>query len=237
MEEVRSVPDALRHIVLFTDGWDPNDANLVPLARRIADAGVTLSVLGTGEGPGSMLRRMADVGGGRFYPGADLESVPEVFVEETLTVARNLATEGSFFPVLGVTSEVTRDLRSTPPLLGYVLTKSKATAAVNLEIGQSDPLLASWQRGLGRVTAWTSDATSRWSSGWVDWDGFVGFWGSAVRDVLASGREQPPEVFVEGGAVKVQASAAGLGDSAAATALVRFARWVDDRRADGQDHR
>ena len=36
---------ALRHIVLFTDGWDPNEANLVPLARQIADAGITLSVL------------------------------------------------------------------------------------------------------------------------------------------------------------------------------------------------
>lgn len=221
LEEVRSVPDALRHIVLFTDGWDPNDANLVPIARRIADAGVTLSVLGTGEGPGTTLRRMADVGGGRFYPGTDLESVPEVFVEETLTVARNLATEGSFFPALRVPSEATRGITSTPPLLGYVLTKPKATAAVNLEIGQGDPLLASWQRGLGRVTAWTSDATTRWSAGWVDWDGFVSFWGATLREVLPAGRERPPEVFVEEGSVKVTASAEGLGDGASATMLVR----------------
>ncbi len=221
LEELRSVPDALRHIVLFTDGWDPNDANLVPISRRIADAGVTLSVLGTGEGPGTTLQRMADVGGGRFYPGTDLSSVPEIFVEETLTVARNLATEGSFYPALGVPSATTDDLSSTPPLFGYVLTKAKATAAVNLEIGQADPLLASWQRGLGRVTAWTSDATSRWSSGWVDWDGFVSFWGTAVRETLPAGRERPPEVFVEDGTVRIVASAAGMGDAATAIARVR----------------
>ena len=221
LTELEGVPDALRHIVLFTDGWDPNDANLVPIARQIADAGVTLSVLGTGEGPGTTLQRMADVGGGRFYPGKDLSSVPEVFVEETLTVARNLATEGSFFPTLRVPSDVTDTIESSPPLGGYVLTKSKATAMVNLDIGQGDPLLASWQRGLGRVTAWTSDATTRWSSGWVAWDGFVSFWGTAVREVLPAGRERPPEVFVEDGLVKIIANAPGLSDSASASARIR----------------
>src|SRR5690606_37153709 len=96
LDELQAVDGALRHIVQFTDGWDPNEANLVPLARQIADAGVTLSILGTGEGSGTTLRRMADVGGGRFYPGADLASVPEIFVEETLTAARGLINEGSF---------------------------------------------------------------------------------------------------------------------------------------------
>lgn len=222
LEELESVPNALRHIVLFTDGWDPNDANLVPISRRIADAGVTLSVLGTGEGPGTTLQRMADVGGGRFYPGTDLESVPEIFVEETLTVARNLATEGSFFPALRVPSPATDLLTSTPPLFGYVLTKAKATASVHLEVGQADPLLAGWQRGLGRVTAWTSDATSRWSTGWIDWDGYVDFWGTVVREVLPAGRERPPEVYVEDGSVRVVASAAGVGDTGTAIARVRL---------------
>ncbi len=222
LDELETVPNALRHIVLFTDGWDPNDANLVPISRRIADAGVTLSVLGTGEGPGTTLQRMADVGGGRFYPGTDLASVPEIFVEETLTVARNLATEGSFFPALRVPSPATDLLTSTPPLFGYVLTKAKATASVNLEIGQADPLLAGWQRGLGRVTAWTSDATSRWSTGWLDWDGYVDFWGTVVREVLPAGRERPPEVFVEDGRVRVVAPASGLGDAATAIARVRL---------------
>ena len=221
LAELEGVPNALRHIVLFTDGWDPNDANLVPISRRIADAGVTLSVLGTGEGPGTTLQRMADVGGGRFYPGTDLASVPEVFVEETLTVARNLATEGSFFPALRVPSDTTDLVTSTPPLFGYVLTKAKATASVNLEIGQADPLLATWQRGLGRVTAWTSDATARWAQGWVDWDGYVSFWGTAVREVLPAGRERPPEVYVEDGSVKIVSTTDDLGDAATAIARVR----------------
>jgi uncharacterized membrane protein len=220
LAQLADAPEQLRHIVLFTDGWDPNDANLVPIARRIADAGVTLSVLGTGEGSGATLRRMAQVGGGRFYPGTDLEAVPEVFVEETLTVARNLANEGSFLPALGAPSPATENLAAAPPLLGYVLTKAKGTASVALEIGEGDPLLASWQRGLGRVTAWTSDATSRWSAAWVDWDGYVEFWGAVVGDVLPSDQEPPPQVVVDDGAIVVALERDDLTDQSQAIARI-----------------
>jgi hypothetical protein len=84
-----------------------------------------------------------------------------------------------------------------------VATKAKATASTALQIGPGDPLLASWQRGLGRATAWTSDATARWSAGWVTWDGFVDFWGRVVRQVLPAGRDLPPEVTVEGGTLGI----------------------------------
>lgn len=221
LSELSSVDGALRHIVLFTDGWDPNEANLVPMARQIADAGVTLSVLGTGEGPGATLRRMADVGGGRFYPGTDLASVPEIFVEETLTAARGLINEGTFIPALGAPSPVTAGLEEAPPLLGYVATKAKATASTVLQIGPGDPLLASWQRGLGRATAWTSDATARWSSGWVTWDGYVEFWGAVVRQLLPAGRDLPPEVALDGGDLGITLDVGEEMVDAAAVARVR----------------
>lgn len=221
LDELSGVDGSLRHIVLFTDGWDPNEANLVPLARQIADAGVTLSVLGTGEGSGATLRRMADVGGGRFYPGTDLASVPEIFVEETLTAARGLVNEGSFIPALGAPSPVTSQLEATPPLLGYVATKAKATASTALQIGPGDPLLSSWQRGLGRATAWTSDATARWAAGWVTWEGFVDFWGAAVRQILPAGRDVPPEVTIDGGTLGISFDAGESVLDGAAIARVR----------------
>ena len=222
LEELAGVPEQLKHIVLFTDGWDPSDANLLPIAREIADAGVTLSVLGTGEGPGTTLSRMAELGGGRYYEGTDLEAIPEIFVEETLTVARNLATEGTFYPVLGASSPITSNLTSAPPLLGYVLTKAKGTSSVILEIGQADPLLATWQRGLGRATAWTSDATARWSSQWVDWESYSEFWGRVVRDVLPAGRDNPPHTFVDEGRLQIRYTANGASDlDASAIARVR----------------
>ncbi len=221
LASLESAAEDLRHIVLFTDGWDPNEANLLPIVRQIADAGITLSVLGTGEGPGITLQRMAEVGNGRYYPGTDLTEVPELFVEETLTVARNLANEGSFFPALGVRSPATEGLTESPPLLGYVLTKPKGSAAVALEIGPGDPLLATWQRGLGRVSAWTSDATARWSAQWVEWDRFVTFWGAVVGDVLPAGRDNPPSVLVENGELRIRLNESELVDGSSALARVR----------------
>jgi hypothetical protein len=191
------------------------------MAREIADQGVTLSVLGTGEGPGTTLERMADLGGGRFYPGTDLESVPEIFVEETLVVARNLAVEGTLYPALGASSPITDDLTAAPPLLGYVLTKAKGTASIVMEIGQRDPLLATWQRGLGRATVWTSDATARWSSEWVDWEGYANFWGEVVRDLLPAGRDNPPSATVSGGRLDVEYELEDAAVDATATARVR----------------
>ncbi len=220
MRALEGAEEDIRHIVLFTDGWDPNEFGLLPVAREIADAGITLSVLGTGEGTGETLKRMAEVGGGRFYPGRDLEQVPEVFAEETRAVVRELAQEGSFLPALAAASPVTAGLASAPPLRGYVAATPKSAASVALEVGPGDPLLATWQRGLGRVTAWTSDATTRWGADWVTWEGFTEFWGRVLRDTLPSDRERPPEVDVDGGVLRVGFDAEAPGD-AAAVARVR----------------
>ncbi len=215
------VEGSLRHIVLFTDGWDPNEAGLLPLARQIADEGVTLSVLGTGEGPGATLERMAQLGGGRYYPGADLNLVPEIFVEETLLVADNLVREGVFYPVRGTPTPVIDGLVSSPPLLGYVATKAKGTATVSLEVGASHPLLASWQRGLGRVTVWTSDATSRWGAEWVEWTGYAPFWGKLVRDTLSPPAEEEVSVAVRGGELDIRVERSNLPTGASGIARVR----------------
>src|SRR5687768_14990972 len=59
IEGLRDVEARLRHIVLFTDGFMGNTNGLVAVAREAADAGVTLSVVGTGEGSADILRRMA----------------------------------------------------------------------------------------------------------------------------------------------------------------------------------
>lgn len=203
LASLQDAPEEIRHIVLFTDGWG-NDAELLSVSQEIADAGITLSVLGTGEGSGENLRRAAALGGGQFYPGRDLQAIPDIFIEETLRVARPLIAEGAFLPSIGAASQVTVGLTATPALRGYVLTKSKPTAAVPLELGPGDPLFATWQRGLGRAAVWTSDATTRWSTDWVAWDGFVDFWGRMVSDVLPPGRDTPPAVRLDGGTLEIE---------------------------------
>jgi hypothetical protein len=62
----------LRHVVLFSDGFTDERGLEAIAAEALAEAGITVSVVGTGEGTGDVLERMAEAGGGRFYPGRDL---------------------------------------------------------------------------------------------------------------------------------------------------------------------
>jgi hypothetical protein len=69
-------------------------------------------------------------------------------------------------------------------LTGYVATTPRAAADVILESPQGDPLLATWQYGLGRVTAWTSDAQGRWTADLLRWPFANRFFGDVVRYTL-----------------------------------------------------
>jgi hypothetical protein len=74
---------------------------------------------------------------------------------------------------------------SIPPLYGYVGTSSKDTAQMILVTHKDDPLLATWQYGLGKVAAFTSDATNRWGKDWVAWPGYALFWANTVRYTIS----------------------------------------------------
>jgi uncharacterized membrane protein len=187
----------IKHIILFTDGFtaeleigaefigQPFTRGLLEAVESVAEQGITVSVVGTGEGAIPALEELAEAGNGRFYPGRDLDEIPEIFVNEARLASRSFINEGEYYPVVTSTAKTVRDLASSPPLLGYVATSPKPTAEVQLEVGElSDPLLASWRVGLGKVTAWTSDGGEKWAAGWAGWDGYSDFWSTLVRDTF-----------------------------------------------------
>ena len=224
IEGLKDANARLRHIVLFTDGFSENP-DMVKVAQEAAAAGITLSVVATGEGTGEVLRAMADAGGGRYYPGRDLFSIPDIIVSEVQFAARPIITEGSFLPIVTGIDAATDDLDSTPPLLGYLATTAKPTARQLLQIGEErDPLLATWQAGLGTVSAWTSDATARWSQLWVDWDGYATFWSDVVKSTFPAQEDASFGVDAVASRDGIQISAVGIGqtvpEGAAATAIV-----------------
>jgi hypothetical protein len=89
-------------------------------------------------------------------------------------------------------------LSESPPLLGYLATTAKPTAETQLRVGaEDDPLLSSWRVGLGRATAWTSDASARWSKHWATWGGYTAFWSAVVKDTLPLGGAEGTAVAAE----------------------------------------
>lgn len=187
---LRESKASLKHIIFFSDGFTNLDhlATLAEEAGALAAEGITVSVIATGEGAASELEAIAIEGHGRFYPGRDLQQIPELIMEEAVIASRDFITEGEFFPEITSSSEVIDNLSSSPALLGYVGTTEKPTARTLLRIGPDrDPLLTTWQIGIGQATAWSSDSGQRWGQLWADWDGFVDFWTRTVKDTFPAG--------------------------------------------------
>ena len=181
----------LKHIILFTDGF--TDIKIIEQVAEeagaiYADNGITVSVVGTGEGAAPSLEDIAVQGHGRYYPGKDLDKVPQIMAEEAVIASRDFINEGEFLPEVTSNDRVVANLSASPPLLGYIATTAKPGSSTMLRIGPDrDPLLVSWQAGLGTVTSWTSDASKGWSKRWAGWDGYVDFWSRVVKDTFQTG--------------------------------------------------
>ncbi|MEM7273965.1 MAG: VWA domain-containing protein [Actinomycetota bacterium] len=224
-EQLRVSDAGLKHIILFSDGFTPLGSidDLRKDAAALQDEGITVSVVGTGEGSTAELRSIADAGGGRFYPGRDLARIPEILVQESVIASRSFINEGEFLPTVTGSSPITDPIEATPQLFGFVATTAKPTARTLLTIGEEqDPLLASWQTGLGRATSWTSDAQLRWAQAWADWDGYVPFWSRLVRDSFPLDSGGAVRATIEGDQLRVRAELgrAGADDGAEGAAAV-----------------
>lgn len=223
-EALRRSDAALKHIILFTDGFtEPGQlAGLEADAAALLEDGITVSVVATGEGASDELEAIADAGGGRFHPGRDLQEVPDIIAEEAVLASRDFLQEGRFVPQVTSAADPVAGLTAAPPILGYVATTARPLATTHLRISEeADPLLASWQVGLGRVTSWTSDL-DRWGQLWAGWPGFVDFWAAVVKDTYPTNEEAGAvRATVDGDLLRIEVeSGDDFADGATGTARV-----------------
>jgi hypothetical protein len=156
---------------------------------------MTISTVGIGSGADmNLLSNIANWGGGRDYFTQDPYSIPQIFAKETVSASKSAIVDEPFIPQIIKPTQVLQgiQLELAPFLLGYVVTQPKPTAEVFLVSDRGDPVLASWQYGLGKVVAFTSDAKARWAVDWLEWPGFGKFWAQLVRDTM---RKSPVSNF------------------------------------------
>ena len=190
-------PSDRKHIILLTDGGAA-PGNLVELTETLKrENEVTTSVISIGGGA-DFLSEMAEVGGGNYHEVESVESIPTIFTMETVLASRSYIFEEPFVPAQTANSPMMDGISSAPFLLGYVAASPKQTAQVVLSGPEPfrDPILASWQYGLGRAVAFTSDATSRWGQNWVTWPNFTRFWSQVVRWTITEGTDDNLETQV-----------------------------------------
>ncbi len=184
-QALQEIPARRKHIILMTDGW-VRQGELTELAQEMKGQGITLSVVAAGEGSAQYLAALAQLGGGSFYPAVDIFRVPEFFLKETVRSVGEYIVEEPFYPLPSAPSQVLRgiDAANLPPLLGYNGVTAKNAARMDLITARGDPLLATWQYGLGRSAAWTSDLKGQWAKEWIAWENFQTFAVQLVRWTL-----------------------------------------------------
>ncbi len=175
-----------KHMIVLTDGHTSGQG-YEELANQIHSQNITVSTVGVGGGADhALLQSIATAGGGKYYRADDPAAIPRIFTQDTMTHVRRLVREQTFQPRLVEHHPMVNGWsdQQAPPLLGYVRTFPRATAQVPLVTDLSDPLLAHWRFGLGKVTAFTSDSKSRWASLWLtQWNsGYSQFWGQVIRE-------------------------------------------------------
>jgi len=215
-ESIILEPAEVKHIILLTDGG-ADSAGLVSLTQELYDQyNVTVSVISIGTEEASFLAQMAEAGHGNYHRIPDASTIPSIFTLETVLATRSYVQEQPFTPVVAE-HPILQGIDGLPSLYGYVATTPRPAAQVVMSGFEpySDPILATWQYGLGRTVAFMSDATSRWGTDWVSWDGFSRFWGQAVRWTITEGRSENLEtrIIYEDGVAQI---------------------WVDARDNDGR---
>ncbi len=196
--DIKEEPSQLKHLILLTDGG-ANSTGLVELTESLhTDHNVTLSAIAIGRNPGAFLEPMAEAGHGNYYRVANVEEIPLIFAQETVLASRSYIVEEPFTPRVTGSSAILDGIGSLPALRGYVAATPK-TAAQRILSGPepyADPILAVWQYGLGRVVAWTTDASARWANEWVVWEDFSRFWGQAVAWSINAGANENLETRI-----------------------------------------
>ncbi len=157
-----------KHIILLTDG-EAEKTGYDGVIERMRQSGITLSSVAVGTGADvSLLKRLAEQGGGRYYFTNEFSDLPEIFAKETLLAGKEYINNRTFYPKQKNASAIMADIDSVAALYGYVGTTAKPRADVVLESDKEEPILAAWQYGLGRTAVWTSDVSGQWSKDWLN---------------------------------------------------------------------
>jgi uncharacterized membrane protein len=180
-----------KHIIILSDGQvnsSQTDAYIEEI-NRLRSNRISVSAVALGpSADGSFMKLLAKYGKGAYYHTLDASRLPQIFVQDikVSTGEKTLNEQQNFSVGRGPGGLRSTNIRRFPPLRGFVETKPKKKAILELmtkKKGKLFPILASWKYGAGQVIVFTSDANGRWSSPWLRWKKFPTYWSQVLEAV------------------------------------------------------
>ncbi|MDP1825414.1 MAG: VWA domain-containing protein [Archangium sp.] len=178
-KEILASNKETRHVLLFSDAADSEEpADYEKTISELVRENVTVSVIGMGsraDSDAKLLEEVARRGNGRIYFAEDVMSLPRIFSQETIAVARSTFVEEKTDTKLGPDLAQLGKLPTAdaPSLGGYNLTYLKPLASVGLRTSDNNdaPVLSMWPRGAGRVGALTAEVDGPFTGEFRKWGG------------------------------------------------------------------
>ena len=173
---------AKKHVIVLSDGLT-TQADFHELIRDSKTSHVTVSTVALGkDSDRSLLKSIAQWGGGRSYYTDNAANLPRIFVGETEIATRKAILEKAIKPFAVRKGEILKGLPmdDLPMIQGLVITYPKPGSQVLIDT-EEGPLLAVWSYGLGRSVAFTADFTGRWGKDWIQRDYFGKFVAQMVK--------------------------------------------------------
>ncbi len=177
----------IKHIILLTDGQDEFN-QYDSLIHLVNEAGITVSTVAVGkDADQKTLSNIAQQCGGRYYYTDVNNSIPRIFAQEVYLSTKTYLINEEFYPAITSNNEMIKEVfdEGCPALYGYIAATAKQTADVILESGKGDPVLSTWQCGLGKTVAWNSDGTNEWTAEFAAWDNYPMLWSNIINYVIS----------------------------------------------------
>jgi Ca-activated chloride channel homolog len=188
-KKLKNDPSKVKHIILLSDGISLTTFDQWGhLVQWMGSKKITISTVALGtESDQPHLRKIADVGGGRYYFTEDFGQIPRIFLEETKKITKTGSVEKKIQPELLKKGDLLEGLKlkQIPDLGGYNTSDPKPTSEVFLTADKGEPLLSRWRYGLGRVTVLNTDSGDLWARNWRKWPEYAPLMASIVRGTLA----------------------------------------------------
>ena len=193
-EELQKSDAGTRHLILFSDASDSVEPDgYEKLIDEMVAKGVTISVIGMGQESdkdANLLKDIAARGKGRIFFNANATELPALFAQETVAMARSafLTEPVKIKPAAGWMELAAKPLKWPFAIDGYNLSylKSNATAAAYSEDEYSAPLVAFWQRGIGRAAAVSFPLGGEYSKRVREWPEYGDFLQTTARWLMGS---------------------------------------------------
>jgi hypothetical protein len=179
-----------RHVILLTDGDTNRSAvdEYRALIGEIATDKISVTTIRIGDNTVNLglLKEISERTGGQFHYVENVRALPELMLRDaTRALGVPASSDEQYFPEAGERSQFLRGIheQDIPPVADYAFAKPKSDAEVALRVNRlerSDPLLAVWQYGLGRVAAFTASPSTD-AEQWLGWSELGKFWSQLAR--------------------------------------------------------